>query len=86
MKGQYEEALSEYKKGLHRSPDAIGVHIPLAVIYILLNRQEEARAAAKKILDINPNFSVERVSKATPYKNEADLKLLVDALREAGLK
>lgn len=50
------------------------------------DRQEEACAAAKKLLEINPKFSVEGALKALPYKNEADLKLVVDALRESGLK
>ena len=58
----------------------------LAAIYALLDRQEEAEAAAKKFLEINPNYSVERASKAWPYKNQADLKLFVDSLRKAGLK
>ncbi len=86
QKGQYEEALTEFKKALHRSPDSLINHRSLAAIYVLLDRQEEARAAAKKVLEIDPNFSVERVSKAWPYKNQADLKLYVDALRKAGLK
>jgi hypothetical protein len=30
--------------------------------------------------------SMEGASKILPYKNEADLKLIVDALRKAGLK
>jgi hypothetical protein len=34
---------------------------------------------------MNPNFSVERFSKNSPFKNQADLKLLVDAMRRAGL-
>jgi len=29
---------------------------------------------------------VERASKTWPYKNQADLKLIVDSLRKAGLK
>jgi hypothetical protein len=29
---------------------------------------------------------VERASKAWPYKNQADIKLFVDALHKAGLK
>ena len=85
QKGQYEEALTEYKKALHRSPDSLINHRSLAAIYVLLDRQEEARAEAKKILAIDPNFSVERVSKAWPYKNPADLKFFADALRKAGL-
>jgi len=83
-KGQYEEALSEFKKALHVRPDALYNNTQLAAIYALLDRQEEASAAVKKVLEVDPNFSVERTSKAYPYKNQADLKLVIDALRKAG--
>jgi adenylate cyclase len=86
QKGQYEEALTAYKKGLQRAPNAWANHLHLAVIYVLLDRQEEAGAAAKKVLELYPNFSVERISKTLPYKNQAHLKLFVDAMRKAGLK
>ena len=86
QKGQYEEALTAYKKALHCAPEALINHLSLAAIYVLLNRQEEANAAAKKVLEINPGISVERASKAWPYKNQADVKLFADALRKAGLK
>jgi len=85
QKGQYEEALTELKKALHRAPDALFNYMSLAAIYALLDRQEEAEAAAKKVLEIDPNYSLER-AKRSPYKNQADRKLIVDALRKAGLK
>ena len=85
QKGQYEEALTAYEKALDRSPDSLTNYLSLASIYVLLNRQEEANAAAKKVLEIDPSFSVERASKAWPYKNQTDLKLVINALRKAGL-
>jgi adenylate cyclase len=84
--GQYEEALSEYKKALRLNPEAIITHIGLTAIYVLLDREQEARAAAKKVLELDRNFSVEIASKAWPYKNPANIKRLVDALKRAGLK
>jgi len=86
QKGSYEEVLTEFKKALHRSPDALINHLDLAIVYILLDRQEEARAAAKKVLEINPKYSVERVLKGSPIKNQAFVKLIIDALHKAGLK
>ena len=86
MKGQYKDALSEIKKALQVSPDEQASLLNMASIYALLYQQEEADAAAKKFLEINPNYSVELASKAWPYKNQADLKLFVDALRKTGLK
>jgi hypothetical protein len=52
---------------------------------VLLNRQEEAGAAANKVLELFPNFSVERIAKMLPFKNQAFHKLFVDAMRKAGL-
>jgi len=86
QKGEYEKALTTYKKALQRGPDALYNHTGLAIVFALLDRQEEAHAAAKKVLEIDPKFSVELGSKAWPYKNQADLKLVVDALHKAGLK
>ena len=86
QKGQYEESLIEYQKALQRNPGALMNHMGLAVIYALLNRQEDARAAAKKVLELDPKFSVERASKTWPYKNQAEIKLVADAMRKAGLK
>jgi adenylate cyclase len=83
-KGQYEEALIAFKKALHRAPDSLSVNVNLAGIYALLDRQEEAAAAVNKVLEINPNYSVERATKAWPYKNPADLKLIVDSMIKAG--
>jgi TolB-like protein/class 3 adenylate cyclase/Flp pilus assembly protein TadD len=38
QKGQYEDALAEYKKGLQLSPDSIGLHLGIAATYALLDR------------------------------------------------
>jgi TolB-like protein/regulator of sirC expression with transglutaminase-like and TPR domain len=83
--GQYEMALTELKKALHRSPDSVINNLSLAVIYILLDRQEEARSATKKVLELNPEACMERAKKAWPYKHQADLKFVVNAMRKAGL-
>jgi adenylate cyclase len=83
-KGQYEDALTEYKKALKRSPDYYGNYVGLACAYVLLERQEEAEAEAKKAMEINPNFSIKRYSARIPYKNQACLELILDAMRRAG--
>ena len=82
---EYEKALKAYKKALQRSPNAFSTHAHLAVLYVLLDRQEDAGAAAKKVLELFPNFSVERIAKTLPFKNQAFRKLFVDAMRKAGL-
>ena len=42
-------------------------------------------AEAAEILRINPTFSVEEVARRDPVKNRATLKILINAMREAGL-
>jgi tetratricopeptide (TPR) repeat protein len=86
LKGQYENALTEYKKALQLAPDSWILHASLAANYILLGREEEARASAAKALELNPNLSVTLLSKITRrYKNQDHVKLLLDAYRKAGV-
>jgi adenylate cyclase len=88
--GRYEEALATYKQLLERSRkgefNPLLVHLNLAATYIMLGRQEEARAHAAEVLKINPNFSLEWVRKVSLYKDPAHLERHLNALRKAGLK
>jgi adenylate cyclase len=84
QKGQYEDALTEFKKALQRAPDNASTHLTLAITYILLDREEEAHASAAKALELDPNISVAMTSKTWRYKDQADLKLTLDAMRKAG--
>ena len=84
LKGEYEKALSEFKKALQRAPESPPLHFHLAVTYILLDREEEARASTAKCLELAPFVSVSWVSKVYRGKNQAHLKLIVDAMRKAG--
>ncbi len=84
MMGQYRDALKEFKEALKRAPKAPNNHGNLAVIYILLNREEEARAAATKCMELAPWVSVDLISKIEPFKDKAYLKKILDAMRKAG--
>jgi TolB-like protein/Tfp pilus assembly protein PilF len=84
QKGLNEDSLTELKKALQRSPDTYINYLGLAITYVLLERQEEAEASAKKVIELNPKFSIARASKGWPYK-PADLKIVVNAMRKAGL-
>jgi adenylate cyclase len=84
-KGQYEDALTEFKKALQRVPDAWFIHLSLAMTYILLDREEEARASVAKVLELNPNISVAGVSKMLRWKDQAYNKFLIDTMRKAGV-
>ncbi|MCX5913835.1 MAG: tetratricopeptide repeat protein, partial [Deltaproteobacteria bacterium] len=83
--GQYEKAIEEAKKALQREPNTQFPYIHMAISYIRLGREEEARTAAAEILRINPKFSLERYAKTLPFtKPVADR--IVEDLRKVGLK
>jgi len=85
-KGRYEEAIFACKKVLHREPKNVVARLVLAATYSLSGRKEEARAEAAKVLRIDPNYSLERLAKTRPHKNQANTKSFIDSLRKAGLK
>ena len=84
LKGQYEKALTEFKKAYQLAPKAPWPHFYLATTYSLLDRQEEAHASAQKCLELAPFVSVGWLTKISKFKNETDLKILLDAIRKAG--
>jgi adenylate cyclase len=86
MSGQNKKAIAMCKKAVDQSPDLIACWGFLTAIYMSSGQEEDARAAAKEVLRIDPDFSVERFAKSRPYKKQADRDRLIDALRKAGLK
>jgi TolB-like protein/Tfp pilus assembly protein PilF len=86
QKGAYEKALKEYKKALQRAPNAFSIHAHLAALYVLMDRKEEGRAAAKKVFELYPKFSLDRISKTLTFKNKDFFRLFVVSMRKAGLE
>jgi len=83
---RFEEAVSAFKKAIQLTPDDIIAHYGLAATYIMMGREEEARAEAAEVLRINPKFSVDSYVKILPYKDQSETDKVVNALRKAGLK
>jgi adenylate cyclase len=79
--GRYKESVSAYKQSLVRWGKSPGPHLGLAVDYVELGRDEEARAETAEVLRFNPRFSPRSVFK-DPALNE---RYIAD-LRKAGLK
>jgi adenylate cyclase len=84
QKGQYEKALTEFKKAVRLAPESPQNHGYLAITYILLGREEEARAAAAKSLELAPWVSVSLMSKTLPHKDRDHINKMLDAMRKAG--
>ncbi len=86
MMGRYADAIPPLKRHLDRAPNNLGAHVYLAMDYIELGREEEARAEAAEVLRINPNFSLELFKQRVPAKDQTWLKRRLADLRRAGLK
>jgi adenylate cyclase len=83
--GQYEKAIELSEKGLVGNPDQLTAYLTLAASNIFLNRTEEAHKAAKEVLRIDPNFSLEYQAMTMPYKRQETGDEFINALRKAGL-
>jgi adenylate cyclase len=83
--GHYEKAIEAAKKALQCEPNTPIPYTTMAISYIRLGREEEARAAAAEILRINPKWSLERYAKITPFTQLLAGRMVED-LRKAGLK
>jgi adenylate cyclase len=97
--GRYEEAIDTGRKLLDSNPnnkDTLRAYITLTCAYSALGKAKDADAAATKVLQIIPDFSVETLTTRDSFvglsfydwfqKDETDKNLLVNAIRKAGLK
>ncbi len=84
--GRYEEAVKQLKRALELSPNDLFAHISLAVTYIKLGREAEAKAEATEVLRIYTKFSLDYYAKVNPLKCQSVLDDLITCLRKAGLK
>ncbi len=83
-KGQYENALKEFKKALQRAPESPWCHFDLATIYIFLGRDEEARVSAAKCMELAPYITVGMFPKPRCKVDKALFNKFLDAMRKAG--
>jgi len=83
-KGKYDEAISLAKKAIEQEPNDMITNVVLTTTYVYAGREEEARAAAKEILRINPNFNIQGYPTGT-FKDPALIAHIQKALRIAGL-
>ena len=86
MAGKYEDAVVVLKKSLQERPNGLFSHLALAVCYVSLGREEQARAEATEVLRIHPKFSLEYYAKILPYKDQSVVDHMIARLRKAGLK
>jgi len=83
--GRYQEAIPILQRCLAAYPN-VGSHYALAVDYIELGREPQARAQAAEILRMSPNFSVDTFVQGFPNQDEAYKERVRTDLHKAGLK
>ena len=81
----YDEAIFWGEKAVKLDPKNLLGHYILCAIYSSADRMEDAKREALEVLKINPKFSVSKVEKTNPLKNESVKKRYFDSLRKAEL-
>jgi adenylate cyclase len=83
---QSEEAIGQFIRLLELWPDNLHGRAMLSASYANSGRDSQARAEAKHVLRIDPNFSVERYIKLLNTKNQMLIEHWTIGLHKAGLK
>ncbi|MGD9090856.1 MAG: tetratricopeptide repeat protein, partial [Desulfobacterales bacterium] len=83
--GQFEDAITTFKKLLHHNRFRIWAYVSLTATYSLAGRAKEARALAAEALNIDPKLTTEYYINPLPYKDRNYKQSLIEALRKAGL-
>ena len=82
---RYREAIKAFKQGIANNPASERLHVWLAAAYARVGDMEEAEWEVDQILMLNPEFSIQRMQQALPFKDPIHLERLVDGLHTAGL-
>lgn len=85
MLREFEPALRLTRSCAERAPRHYHCFIYLAIAARELGREEEARAAARRVLEIYPKFTIERHMSIAPFSKGADAAQFAEYLRRAGL-
>jgi len=84
--GRYEEGISALKKSLQIAPKDVIARVVLVSLYMYAGREDDARATVAEIQRIDPNLSVTRFARWSPWKEGPRRDRFLDSLRNAGLK
>jgi len=85
--GNYEEAISAFKKAIALAPKTIPARLNLIVSYVELGHTEEAVTVAEEILKIYPKYTAKGYGeKRSPWKDQAVIDRQIEAWRKVGLE
>ena len=82
---QYDKAIASIRTAVRRTPKSFLFHLELAAALSEAGRPQEARTAAARALTIYPKFTLGRWAKTIGFKEPAEQRRFLEALRKAGL-
>jgi adenylate cyclase len=85
FKGDYERAVLVGRRALEANPDLVNGYKPLIASLGHLRWREEAQIYVRKLLSLEPNFTVEKFGLTYPIKKTSDRERYVEGLRLAGI-
>jgi adenylate cyclase len=85
MAGHCEAALTPLREALSRYPGFVTPHRHLAVCYMRLGRESDARNEVAEIIKLEPAYSLQRLSSRLPFKHLENRERYLDDLRRAGV-
>jgi adenylate cyclase len=85
MLGDFEPALRLTRTCAERLPKLSTCYIDRAAAAAGAGLDDEARAAAKRLLEVYPRFTIARHMRLRPFRSEADAARFAGYLRRAGL-
>jgi adenylate cyclase len=85
MLEQYEKAIKTLNRCLERQQDHWLAYLSLAFVYGDSGQEKNAKTAIIQLLNLVPDYSIEKYIKIAPYKNPARIERIIKTLRKAGL-
>ncbi len=85
MLKQYEKAIKTLNRCLELQPDYWIAYLTLAFAYSLSDQEKNAKTAIIQLLNLVPDYSIEKYIKMAPTKNPARKERDIKTLRKAGL-
>jgi adenylate cyclase len=81
---QYDQALARFNGAAERAP-MLHAYTYLACAYFELGRLDDARGAIEKVLEIAPQFTLEKAARRYVFRIDEVRNRILDSLRKAGL-
>lgn len=85
MSGRLGEAVACYRESLKRETGYLAAYVNLTSALGELGWLDEARQAARDVLEQEPGFSIKAYSAGLSYRNPTDVERIAEGLRQAGL-